>query len=154
MHSCCSSYVSRKSKCQPHPRGEKYHCDYITTIPEDGYRLKSLNVTSDGKSVPLTEKGNGKYTFTKLVGTEAVFALAEIPETSWNNPFADVSEGSWYYEAVRFVQERGLMNGYSDGRFGPDDTLSRAQLAQILFNKEGKPGADSLPDFSDVAGEA
>ena len=52
----------------------------------------------------------------------------------WNNPFSDVSEGDWYYEAVRFVHERGLMNGYSDGRFGPNDTLSRAQLAQILFN--------------------
>ena len=75
-------------------------------------------------------------------------------ETPWNNPFADVSEGSWYYEAVRFVQENGLMNGYSDGRFGADDTLSRAQLAQILFNREGRPGSDYLLDFSDVAGGA
>ena len=61
----------------------------ITTIPEDGYHLKSLNVTSDSKFVPLTKKEDGKYTFTKLVGTvkvDAVFALDEIPETSWNTP--------------------------------------------------------------------
>ena len=44
------------------------------------------------KSVPLTEKGNGKYIFTMPTGTvkvEAVFVLAETPETPWNNPFAD-----------------------------------------------------------------
>ena len=45
------------------------------------------------------------------------------------------------------------MNGYSDGRFGANDTLSRAQLAQILFNKEGRPGVNYLLAFSDVAGE-
>lgn len=67
---------------------------------------------------------------------------------------SDVSEGDWYYEAVRFVQEWGLMNGYSDGRFGANDPLSRAQLAQILFNKEGRPGVNYLLTFSDVAGEA
>ena len=55
---------------------------------------------------------------------------------------------------MRFVFERGLMNGYGDGRFGPNETLSRAQFTQILFNKEGRPGVDYLPDFSDVAGEA
>ncbi len=75
-------------------------------------------------------------------------------EKPWNNPFSDVSEGDWYYEAVRFVHERDLMNGYSDGRFGPNDPLSRAQLAQILFNKEGKPVVNYLLDFSDVANEA
>lgn len=56
----------------------------ITAVPEDGYRLSSINVTSGGKSVPLTEKGNGKYTFTMPTGTvkvEAVFVLAETPET-------------------------------------------------------------------------
>lgn len=46
------------------------------------------------------------------------------------------------------------MNGYSDGRFGPNDPLSRAQLAQILFNKEGRPGVNYLLTFSDVADEA
>ena len=129
----------------------------ITAVPEDGYRLDTLNVTSGGKSVPLTEKGNGKYIFTMPTGTvkvEAVFVLAETPETPWNNPFADVSEDDWYYEAVRFVQERGLMNGYGGSNFAPNAQLSRAQLAQILFNKEGRPGVNYLLTFPDVAGEA
>ena len=138
-------------------RAERNATVTITVTPEDGYRLGVLNVTSGGKSIPLTEKGSNKYTFTMPAGAvkvEATFVPAETPGTPWVNPFSDVSEGDWYYEAVRFVQERGLMNGYSDGRFGPNDTLSRAQLAQILFNKEGRPGVNYLLDFSDVVGEA
>ena len=126
----------------------------VTTVPDEGYRLDALNAASGGKAVPLTDKGNGEYTFTMPAGAvwvEAAFVLAETP---WVNPFADVSEGDWYYEAVRFVQENDLMNGYGGGNFAPNAQLSRAQLAQILFNKEGRPGVDYLLDFSDVAGEA
>ena len=46
------------------------------------------------------------------------------------------------------------MNGYGDSRFGPNDDLSRAQFAQILFNKEGRPVVNYQMDFSDVTGEA
>ncbi len=72
----------------------------------------------------------------------------------WSNPFTDVPEGDWYYEAVRFVQEQGLMNGIGNGNFAPNAQLSRAQLAQILFNKEGRPGVNYLLTFPDVADEA
>ncbi len=127
----------------------------ITVNPEKGYELNKLTVTdSKGKELELTDKDGGKYTFTmpaSAVKVEAVFVLAEIP---WTNPFSDVSNDDWHYEAVRFVQERGLMNGYSDSRFGPNEPLSRAQLAQILFNKAGRPVVNYLLDFSDVAGEA
>ncbi|MDE7219918.1 MAG: S-layer homology domain-containing protein [Oscillospiraceae bacterium] len=129
----------------------------ITVTPEDGCRLDNLSVTSGGKPVPLTEKGNGKYTFTMPAGTvkvEAAFVPVEVPEAPWTNSFTDIAEDAWYYDAVRFVNEQGLMSGHSDGRFGPNETLSRAQLAQILFNKEGGPMVNYLMDFSDVAGEA
>ena len=126
----------------------------ITAIPDDGYRLDILNVTSDGKAIPLTEKGSGKYTFTMPAGTvkvEATFVPAETPGTPWLNPFADVPEGAWYYDAVRFVSEDGLMGGYGNGLFGANDNLSRAQLAQILFNKEGRPVVNYLLQYGDVS---
>ncbi len=139
-------------------RPERGDAVTVKPNPDEGYEVDKITVTDqNGKRVELTANPDGTYTFQQPDGKvkiEVTYKPGRPVETPWNNPFSDVSEGDWYYEAVKFAQERGLMNGYSDGRFGADDTLSRAQLAQILFNKEGRPGADSLPDFSDVAGEA
>ena len=121
--------------------------------PDEGYELDSVTVTDrKGEPVEVTAKPDGTYTFKQPAGKVKIEVAYKPIETPWNNPFADVSEDDWYYEAVRLVQEQGLMNGYSDGRFGAEDTLSRSQLAQILFNREGRPGSDYLLDFSDVAG--
>ena len=123
--------------------------------PDEGYELDSVTVTDrKGEPVEVTAKPDGTYTFKQPAGKVKIEVAYKPIETPWNNPFADVSEDDWYYEAVRLVQERGLMNGYSDGRFGAEDTLSRSQPAQILFNGEGRPGVDYLLDFSDVAGGA
>lgn len=59
-------------------------------------------------------------------------------------PFTDVSDTDWCYDAVAYVYERGIMNGYSQDTFGPQNRLSRAQLAQILYNLEGRPQTDSV----------
>ena len=130
----------------------------VTPKPDQGYEVNQITVTDqNGNSVEVTVEPDGTYTFRQPNGRvkiEVTYKPIQPVETPWSSPFADVSEGDWYYEAVRFVQERGLMNGYSDGQFGPNDNLSRAQLAQILFNKEGKPGVNYLMDFSDVADEA
>ena len=127
----------------------------VTPKPDGGYEVDKITTTGpNGKPVEVTRNPDGTYTFKQPTGKVKIEVTYKPVETPWNNPFSDVSEGDWYYEAVRFVHERGLMNGYSDGRFGPNDTLSRAQLAQILFNKEGRPGVDYLLDFSDVANEA
>ena len=130
----------------------------VTPKPDDGYEVDEIIVTDkDGNPVEVTINPDGTCTFQQPKGKvtiEVRYKTVQPIETPWNSPFSDVSESDWYYEAVRFVQERGLMNGYSDGRFGANDPLSRAQLAQILFNKEGKPGVNYLLDFSDVADEA
>ncbi len=127
----------------------------VTPRPDEGYELDSITVTDrDGKSVELTAGPDGTYTFRQPSGRVKIEVAFKPIETPWNNPFSDVSQDDWYYEAVRFAQEQGLMNGYSDGRFGAEDTLSRSQLAQILFNKEGRPGVNYLPEFSDMAGGA
>ena len=64
----------------------------------------------------------------------------------------DVSESAWYYDAVRFAIENGLMNGIGNNLFAPGANLSRAQLTQILYNKEGKPTVDGMGSFTDVMG--
>ncbi|MBQ3135452.1 MAG: S-layer homology domain-containing protein [Oscillospiraceae bacterium] len=65
--------------------------------------------------------------------------------------FADVKRGEWYYEAVNFAVENGIMSGYNATKFGPNDTLNRAMVVQVLYNKEGQPALNGLThSFSDV----
>ena len=68
----------------------------------------------------------------------------------WKNPFNDVRKGDWFYGAVEFAELNGLMQGDSKTVFSPNQKLSRAQLAQILYNKEGKPWVRDGSSFTDV----
>ncbi len=68
----------------------------------------------------------------------------------WKNPFNDVRKGDWFYGAVEFAELNGLMQGDSKTVFSPNQKLSRAQLAQILYNKEGKPWVRGGSSFTDV----
>ena len=65
-------------------------------------------------------------------------------------PFADVSEGDWFYDPVCFVYSEGLMTGTSATTFEPNTSLSRAMLVAVLHRLEGSPQA-SAGDFTDVA---
>ena len=84
------------------------------------------------------------------VSIDAVFAQGE----AWSNPFSDVVEGAWYYEAVAYVCNNGLMNGVGGGYFEPNANLTRAMLVQVLYNLEQKPALDSEAGFTDVAADA
>ena len=67
--------------------------------------------------------------------------------------FTDVKAGDWYYDAVKFVFDNNFMDGVGDGKFNPDGTLTRAMIAQVLYNLEGETG--SYPTvFDDVAKSA
>ena len=69
--------------------------------------------------------------------------------------FVDVDENAWYYDAVVYALDSGLMSGVSDDEFAPNATLTRAMVAQMLYSLEGKPElginlgypyADVMPD--------
>lgn len=63
--------------------------------------------------------------------------------------FTDVDPNAWYRDSLAYVLERGIMSGYGNGAFGPNDSATRAQFATILWNLEGKPLA-SAGSFVDV----
>ena len=65
-------------------------------------------------------------------------------------PFTDVKSTAWYYNAVKYVYENNLMAGTGDTTFDPEVSLTRAMMAQILYNLEGQPKVDEEATFSDM----
>ncbi len=81
--------------------------------------------------------------------------LENTPDTLASNPFADVAAGTWYGEAVAWAAENKIVRGYGDGRFGPEDAITREQLAVILMNYAKLKGYDvtagaDLSGFADA----
>ena len=69
--------------------------------------------------------------------------------------FSDLGRvGTWYHDAVDYVLQKKLMDGYGNGMFGPDNILTRAQFAQILYNMEGQPAVKGNNIFSDISADA
>ena len=125
----------------------------ITVKPDSGYRLDDLAVTDkNGKELKLTDKGNGKYTFTmpaSKVEIKATF-VKEV-ETS---PFSDVSTSAYYYEAVKWAQEKGITGGIGNGLFGPNQPCTRAQIVTFLWRAAGSPTVNYAMNMTDVAEDA
>lgn len=132
-------------------RADKGDTVTITVKPNDGYQLDKLTVTDkNGNTVKLTSKGSNKYTFTmpaSKVTVEASFAKTSSPVDS----FLDVRTGAWYYDAVKYAVENGLMSGTGTYTFEPNTTLSRGMIAQMLYALEGKPSISSANNFTDVS---
>ena len=119
----------------------------ITVTPDEGYKVGSVTVKRpNGSTVPVTGQGNGKYTFTMPSGGVTV-DVTFIPE-DW--PFVDVTEDKWYYDAVAYVYQQGIMVGMSETTFEPNTTVNRAQVVQMLYNLEGQPQVSGDSGFSDI----
>ena len=84
---------------------------------------------------------NGQVTIT------ATFVETEAPV---GEPFLDVNEGDWFYDAVAYAYENGLMDGVGGNRFAPNSATTRAQLVTILYRMEGQPAVSGDLPFTDV----
>ena len=125
----------------------------ITVKPDNGFQLDELTVIDkNGNELKLTDKGNGKYTFTmpaRKVEIKATFVKGV--ETS---PFSDVSTSAYYYEAVKWAQEKGITGGIGNGLFGPNQPCTRAQIVTFLWRAAGSPEPKAMSSFADVSTDA
>lgn len=124
----------------------------ITVEPDSGYELDELVVLDkNGKEIKLTQKSGSKYTFKMPSGKVTVEASFAKTSSSPVDSFLDVNTGAWYYDAVKYAVENGLMSGTGTYTFEPNTTLSRGMIAQMLYALEGKPSVSSANNFTDVS---
>ena len=112
----------------------------ITAKPDSGYQLDDLTVTDkNGKELKLTDKGNGKYTFTmpasKVTVTPTFVKIAQQPT---GKTFVDVAKSDWFADAVAYVTDKGLMNGTGSDTFSPSASTTRGMLMTILARYAGE----------------
>ena len=123
----------------------------ITATPDQGYQVNAVTVTDRfGDAVQVTENADGTYTFTMPNGQVTITATFVETEAPVGEPFLDVNEGDWFYDAVAYAYENGLMDGVGGNRFAPNSETTRAQLVTILYRMEGQPAVSGDLPFADV----
>ena len=110
----------------------------ITVTPDKGYELDKLTVKDvSGNKLKLTDKGNGKYTFT--MPASKVTVSAEFVEEQAASIFADVPTDAYYAKAVEWAVKKGITNGKANGLFGSNDPCTRGQIVTFLWRAAGSP---------------
>ena len=113
----------------------------VTVTPDAGYQLDKLTVTdAKGKTVDVTKKSDGKYTFTmpdNKVTITPTFSKIEDTKPS-KNGFDDVASSDWFADAVKYVSDKGLMSGTGSDKFAPSATTTRAMLMTVLARYAGE----------------
>ena len=101
----------------------------ITVTPDRYYKTSGVIVKdASGRMIAVTDNGNGTFTFQmpdSKVTVEPVF--------SWDNPFGDVAEDTYYTPAVEWAVANGVTSGTSDTTFSPDETCTRGQIVTFLY---------------------
>ena len=83
-----------------------------------------------------------------------IFVIGYDADQIWENPFTDVKEEDWFYEAVKYVVQKGLFAGTSETTFEPNLTMTRSMLVTVLYRLAGSPVVEGTSKVSDVAPNA
>ena len=122
----------------------------VTVKSDSGYVLETISVTDkNGNNLKLTDKGNGKYTFT-MPGSKVEIKVTFMEDNSVLNFFYDVPNDAYYYEAVKWAAENGITGGVGNSLFAPNQPCTRAQIVTFLWRAAGSPVVNYLMPFTDV----
>ena len=126
----------------------------VTVTPDKGYALETLAVTDkNGNALDLTDQGGGQYTFT-MPSSPVTVAATFMDDNTMLNFFVDVPAGAYYYDAVLWAAEGGIVTGTVAVHFSPDASCTRAQLVTFLWRAAGSPVVNYAMNFNDVDGGA
>ena len=145
-----------------------------TTAPETGLPFRDVEsgdwfhdavryVYDKGMMAGTSETAfSPNLTTTRGMIVTILYRMAGSPAVSGETGFEDVAAGAYYAKAVTWAAENGIVAGYGDGRFGPNDPITREQMTAILYryarfqdyNTAGAAGLEDFRDASAVSGYA
>ena len=126
--------------------------NYTVEVSADNCAVFNSNITITADTATHTQTIAMTYLpsdYTKFI--EAIAAFVTKVETS---PFSDVSTSAYYYEAVKWAQEKGITGGIGNGLFGPNQPCTRAQIVTFLWRAAGSPEPKAMSSFADVSTDA
>ena len=95
--------------------------------------LETVTATDkNGSELPLTDQGGGKFTFT-MPASQIEVKATFVEDNSVLSFFYDVPNDAYYYEAVKWAQEKGVTGGIGNNLFGPNQPCTRAQIVTFLY---------------------
>ena len=121
---------------------------YTVEVNADNCEVFNSNITITADTATHTQTIAMTYLpsdYTKFI--EAIAAFVTKVETS---PFSDVSTSAYYYEAVKWAQEKGITGGIGNGLFGPNQPCTHAQIVTFLWRAAGSPVVNYAMNMSDV----
>ena len=122
----------------------------ITVKPDSGYVLETISATDrNGNDLKLTDRGNGKYTFTMPCSRVEV-KVTFMEDNSVLNFFYDVPNGAYYYDAVKWAVDNGITGGVGNSLFAPNQPCTRAQIVTFLWRAAGSPVVNYRMPFTVV----
>lgn len=113
----------------------EWYYDAVSFVSENGYMSGSEGLFRPEDSM------------TRAMLAQVLYNRAGRPNSTIGSGFSDVPSNEWYAQAVAWAASRGIANGYENGRFGPDDSVTREQLVTMLWRYAGAP-ASSRPIFA------
>ena len=135
---------------------------YFTVVFKPSYAIEPFTCTIADESIARIEgnevyglkKGTTTMTVTSITHPDLTVTVPVIVGNVYDNPFEDVTEDDWFYDAVLWAHEKGITKGISAQKFGPRQSCTRAQIVTFLWNAKGRPACEGTVPFTDVAEDA
>lgn len=120
-------------------------------VSKDSWASEAIDYASARELFSGTGKGEFSPNKPMSRGMLAVVLhnLEDNPKGGIGEQFPDVKDGKWYAAGIAWAAEKGIITGYSSSRFGPEDDITREQLAVMLWRYAGSPKAEGELDFAD-----
>lgn len=115
-----------------------WYADAVTYVRDHG--LMSGTSTTTFSPEATTSRGQIATILYRAAGSPAVTGGTDFP---------DVASTAYYADATRWASANGIVSGYPNGNFGPNDPITRQQFAAILWRYAGSPAASRGQDFAD-----